>query len=572
MRNCLGIALVGALLFASSASAEVITTIELTNGGFIFNDPGQGDAYRIDIKVSLSGVSEADDTWGLSSLEFHVLTQEASSLVNPVDDGAGNVYTEFDGRISDSFAKVVPARMDYDADGDPDAQGMFFGHLGAYSDKGIGTNAVKSGFPPAWHGGETPVLTLIGSQYWWVPEGSSATLEVEVYEPTHMHYIGSGAGQGQALVDSWVANTLTLGEPVVGGDAFVTVVPASPTVPGPPGVVAVGDTITITNTADAGNDDAVISFADVTLQSLNGVFSVPGIAVGNLPAGSAPAIGTVAFTPNPDDLLTGTYSAVYDVTIDPTGSADDSGPHTWSLQAFVQNAGGGSALVGPGGSYGGLGSTTNFASVIGTPTVATILAGVNSSAGSKTILMDWREPGLWYDPDPAVLPPGDPLPVPADLIEPAILVSNVLKFDIVDYADEMFVLQMTYDQDAMDTHFGDEAGEEIAAGAGGIFIAYKPYEDPFLASTGWTNAAALVGDGVLSDPLLGLWQDNGSPVDPGVWGVDTGSNTAWVVLGSWLPGYGLPGEFAVVPEPGSMVLLLTGLLGLVFYLRRRGKT
>jgi len=352
-----------------------------------------------------------------------------------------------------------------------------------------------------------------------------------------------------------------------GGDttAEVTVDPPSPTIPGPPVVlnaIPVGDTITIANIAPTGHDAATIDLVELLG---NPHFSVSDITQGmSLPAGGLPAstvMGTVAFAKA--GRLNGTHSATYNVTIADTlhPGGDDSGAHTWTLQAIVTgNRGGGSANVGPGGSYAGLGSTSDFASVIATPTVATLLAG-SSSGGSQVITMDWREPGLWYEPPQ----PGLALDPPADVLEPEMLVSNVLDLDIVGYASEMFVLQMSYDQAAIDAH-GDEA---TMAADGGIHIVYKPYEDPLDPLTPWIHAATLVPG--VGDPLdtgpLGPWTS--AYTTPGQWGVDIATNNAWVVLGGWVPGTVLPGEFAVVPEPGSMVLLLTGLLGLVFYLRRR---
>ena len=75
----------------------------------------------------------------------------------------------------------------------------------------------------------------------------------------------------------------------------------------------------------------------------------------------------------------------------------------------------------------------------------------------------------------------------------------------------------------------------------------------------------------LKNEISGLWENPGvgsvnlGAWNPGyalgAWGVDTSANVAWLVTNH-------NSEFAVVPEPSTLLLLLLGGLGLAF---RRGK-
>ena len=110
---------------------------------------------------------------------------------------------------------------------------------------------------------------------------------------------------------------------------------------------------------------------------------------------------------------------------------------------------------------------------------------------------------------------------------------------------EKFVMQMSY----VDTLFN----EAVESSLGCIHINWL---DP---GTGlWRNAVygnTSTASGALKN-FQGSYAAAGSPTTLGSWGVDTVNNIAWAVLDH-------NSEFAVVPEPSSMLLLAAGSLAML---------
>jgi hypothetical protein len=175
-------------------------------------------------------------------------------------------------------------------------------------------------------------------------------------------------------------------------------------------------------------------------------------------------------------------------------------------------------------------------------------ATVSHALGSdRVITMSWRTRTLneSYPWEPG----GNPTQPPMDLAN----LDFGLASDVVEMTGfspgEKFVMQMSY--------VGTLFNEAVEASLGCIHINWL---DP---ATGlWRNA--VYGNtsnerGAVTN-YQGSWAAAGSPTTLGSWGVDTVNDVVWSVLDH-------NSEFAVVPEPSSMLLLAAG--GLALLCRRR---
>ena len=199
--------------------------------------------------------------------------------------------------------------------------------------------------------------------------------------------------------------------------------------------------------------------------------------------------------------------------------------------------------------------------VTGTPTVSSTgggaqlgtVATVTHILGSDRIVtMAWRTRTLnesfpWE-------PGGNPTSPPMDLANLDFgLASDVV--DLTGFAHgEKFVLQMSYDPSLFN--------ESVETTLGCVHINW-------LNGSGmWVNAVLgnTARDSRAQTNVHSSWVDAGSPMELGSWGVDTVNHVAWAVLDH-------NSQFAVVPEPASMSMLIggaaTGLLAVIR--RRRGR-
>lgn len=115
-----------------------------------------------------------------------------------------------------------------------------------------------------------------------------------------------------------------------------------------------------------------------------------------------------------------------------------------------------------------------------------------------------------------------------------------------------YLLAMAYDPSQLG---GDET---VLASAGLISVFSKSGSN--WVNTGWS----FQGNGALPTTVGGF--DSLAALSVGAYGIDTASDTVWVVLNH-------ASEFAVatIPEPGAMSLLTAGLIGLLAYAWRRRK-
>jgi hypothetical protein len=225
-------------------------------------------------------------------------------------------------------------------------------------------------------------------------------------------------------------------------------------------------------------------------------------------------------------------------------TASDSGSDT-DLNNFTFSSGTAylySVPVLSGDAYTGITSTVGSGTnILGS--TATVLAGSNTSSETTTVTMQWRNRSEAEQPGTAQSPP-----MPNDA---AYLVSDVLDLQGL---SGVFVLQMNYSplvesrQDAL-----------IDGPNGNLYLAW-------LNSDGhWVNAANMSMTGG-TDGLnqVSLDTATSSPADyVGDWGVDINDGTVWAVVD------GLDGQFAVVPEPGTLALIGMGAVAVVPVLLRR---
>jgi autotransporter-associated beta strand protein len=192
---------------------------------------------------------------------------------------------------------------------------------------------------------------------------------------------------------------------------------------------------------------------------------------------------------------------------------------------------------------------------------ATILAGINEgSYGSNPAIvsMAWRTRTL-SEAYPTHASP----PVPADSFGLVSDVVNLTGMDDGTGLTDIFVLQMTYDPTLM-VGVGDE---DALASAGKIYLAWLDPDGAGPGTAFWKNAVQGNHGGTATFAGVGAWSDYGTAGlsdDLGRWGVDLTdpTHTAWAVVNH-------NSQFAVVPEPATLVLMGLGGLGLILGRKRR---
>ncbi len=313
-----------------------------------------------------------------------------------------------------------------------------------------------------------------------------------------------------------------------------------------------------------------------------GIFSISPSAGTGLAAGSStPLTGTVLAT------SAGFGPWVASVTFTGSGSSGTTGVATGSPVVAPVNF----AIIGhgtkgtadglgvPGGSYGNLmttqgsvgvgynlaGLTTTLGSGASSfgigKTTATILAGTLATS-STGISESWRSRSSNETPAGSVAAGGAPLHLP--------LYGDVVNLNgISGGTANTYVLQMTYDPNEL----GGTAAAAGAASNGFLFLGYRSADGVWknAASTGGTTGDGNTGTGSnASSNVQGSYASFTAGAGSGfslaqtlgTWGVDTAADTVWAVIDH-------DAEFAPVPEPGTIALLVGGIAALGYAYRRR---
>jgi hypothetical protein len=364
------------------------------------------------------------------------------------------------------------------------------------------------------------------------------------------------SGWGRVDADAAVASVFS--------SATIDVTPESRvgTDPLAPVVRNSGETISVENTAVAGSDNAKLSNVNIATEAAYGNrFSYTGAQFvdDQLIAPGQTVVATIGF--DSSNLLngvtvTGTFS--FNALGDAAAAEGEAGTHAYNLSATVSgNTGGGSAIVGGGQSYAGLASTSDETLA----STATLKGGANDNGASETIDMSWR---------------------PADAGNE---VEGVFVSDVVDLTGigggDIFILEMSWDPAKLiaDANGVDSLAEAQAfAESGKVFVMTNQGD---AGSTAWIHAADATSQGDLDQAALfhgvedsfdqfvtnGLFDpDNLTTGDLGEWGIvwneGNGTYTAFIITDH-------NSEFAVVPEPSTLVLAIIGLFFIAGWRRRK---
>jgi autotransporter-associated beta strand protein len=262
------------------------------------------------------------------------------------------------------------------------------------------------------------------------------------------------------------------------------------------------------------------------------------------------SLNTSDYTTTGINTVTMSAAQLADDSTLPGAGGNNNGAVTVTLQGNVGNATADNsnsqaafgpaltAAVAPNASYASLESKTTTTSGSGgqglAGSTATIVAGTNSSGSAQTVSMAWRTQTQGEIGSGVI----------SDIVQLSGIALNGSSGQTAP-----FVVQMSYDSDVLP---GTSAADDPL---------YLAWLDPL--SGLWVNAV----DGNVGTSSgnfeVGTYPSGDTTV--GDWGVNTANQTVWAVVNH-------DGDFAVVPEPGTLVLLGVGALSLLDYrmrLRRR---
>jgi autotransporter-associated beta strand protein len=322
-------------------------------------------------------------------------------------------------------------------------------------------------------------------------------------------------------------------------------------------------------------------------------------------AGAAPSVGSFALAAAPAGMsyMINVTSSQVDLE---AGSIDESGSGTFNGTVL-------SSSVANGGSYAGLASTTSsMDSDSPNPgiegTTATILTGTNHQGSALTLRMTWRSRTLSETPandgingngfvnGNPTSPPLAGLPLISDVVNLFGMAAGSTGTNVAPVQTDPFVFQMSFNPATLKAEGATNAD---MATRGNLYLAslipvngVMTWENTIDANFAVAGATTAVADGATVDlgdavtlndattPFIGTfaqWESDNPLFNStdianylGVWGVDpdtlgAGEYNAWAIVNH-------NSDFAVVPEPSSLMLAGIGVAGLLIVARKRRAT
>jgi hypothetical protein len=407
------------------------------------------------------------------------------------------------------------------------------GSLNGASTVGINFNGLDLNSP------DGPIAAIIGSVRW---RDAGDTTNIS-YQITSTAQAASVAGNDPLIK----INSLSIQQSSGPVPAAILVNPAG-------GTLGHGDHVTVTNTAAGGSvDPATLSNLSIATTLANGTWSQVGLANDDIAGNGGSQVNTVSATFNANTLsgakLKGTLS--FDVAGKTIAASSGAGPRSFALSATnIAPA----APVGSGTTFGAAqtaaieaNSQLRDAPLSSSPETSpgTVMTLADSTASASFVMatVEWRHrSNLELN--------GDGTPD-----HPA-LISDVFKVTLGSASPAAYVLQLTYDPSS----YSPSAAAD-AFTSGKLYIArMTPGGDNQNGTFDdvWDRAGAGLPDTFNIRPYVYTDLNN-----IGSYGIDTAAHLIWTVLDG-----NSQGQFAMVPEPGSLSLLAAGALVLLQRKRR----